>query len=564
MFHDAPIEAGGPRFESPEHPPAEQEPPRELTDAKGHPITRRRAKELLRGAAERMGLAPRRLAVLLALIHFWGVRGIYPGVKSRLAPRAKVSPSTAYTCLGDLCALGLLLWTHRRDEHGHNRSSLFWFTEAFFKLAGIAPTPPPYSEEWSPRAPKSGAKGDPSFHLDPSSSSGSILLTENGDHSSAGARTSAGPPNPFFISNEDDPAFVELARAHVAAHAAKYGPEAERRGERYDPRDANTIRQEHRADVAAELHSLAARAHAFALSKARDDLSPDAIRAELTRAIVREYMHQDRPWLRQKRHPLGGLWAADDSKPCDLRSLGLRVLERWCDALDPGELPTFAELRARAPQLPAPAPALPAEVDAEDLDTVPANDTDPDGIEEARAACAEWCASLDPAAKPGDAGPPRPRPTHRRAPRLDAAAAAELARLDAEEHAARTAHARTQGEIAAELARLDAEEHAARTARARAQRAQTPRGGRFPLPTRPRARGAFLALLAALAGPAPASPLDTGTHPPHDLEHAPHDDGRPTADTDRGPPPPLLRDARARPGARAPRRRRPRGPALRS
>ena len=530
-MHHVPIEAGRSRFEPFEHPPAEQESPRELTDTKGRPITRRRAKELLRSAAERLGLAPRRLAVLLALIHFWGARGLYPGVKSRLAPRAKVSPSTAYACLGDLCALGLILWTHRRDEHGHNRSSLFWFTEAFFRLAGIAPTPPPYSEEWSPQAPKFGAKGNPSFHLDPSSSLGSLDLPEDGDHPLAGAHTSAGPPIPFFVSNEDEPAFGELACTHVAAHAAKYGPEAERRGERYDPRDAGTIRHEHRADVANELHSLAARGHAFALSKARGDLTADAIRAELTRAIVREYMHQDRPWLRKTRHPLGGLWAADDSKPRELRALGLRVLERWCDALDPGELPTFGELRARAPQLPEPDAAS----DPGDLDTAPPA-ADVDDLAEARAACAEWCASL-PAADVDDLDPPEPPPVRHRAPRLPA-------------------------EVAAELARIDAEARGAQAAKARTQRAQRRRGGRAPLPTRPRARAAFLALVAALAGPSQPFPFEARGAELHALdEHGPVQDA--VADTGHGPPP-LLRDARARPGARAPRRRRPRVPSLRS
>lgn len=525
-MHHAPIAAGLPRFEPPEYPPAEQNPARELTDTKGRPITRRRAKELLRDAAERLGMPPRRLAVLLALIHFWGTKGIYPGVKSRLAPRAKVSPSTAYECLGDLCALGLILWTHRRDDHGHNRSSLFWFTDGFFRLAGITPIAPPYSEEWSPQPPKSRHKGDPSSLLDPISSPGSSDLPEDGDHPHARAHTNASAPLPVFLSNDDDPAFVELARTHLEAHAKKYRPAAERRGVPYDPRDAGTIRREHRADVAAELRSFAGRALAFALDHHRHDFTADAIRAELTASIVREYMRQDRRWLREHLHPLGGLWATDDTKPRELRALGLHAFEAWCDALDPGEPPNLAavleeadrrleeseaaaardacaELRARvavAAELPAPAVELDhQEHDAENDDT----------------AAAELPAQL-PARPPRADVPPGRRVT--------------------DEHRA-------------ELARIDAENDDAAAAQ-RARRDRTRRRDRARLATRPRERLALLAALMALA--APPAPLDGPEHEPHD-----HD---PTAAPWTAAAPPLLRDARERPARRAPRRRRaPRG-----
>jgi len=517
-----PIAAGRARFEPPEPPPTEQSPAPELTDTKGRPITRRRAKELLRSAAERLALAPRRLAMLLALIHFWGTRGIYPGVKSRLAPRARVSPSTAYECLGDLCALGLVLWTHRRDEHGHNRSSLFWFTEAFFRLAGITPPPPPYSEEWSPQAPKSRHKGDPSSLLDPSSCPGSLDLPEDGDHLRAHATTSAATPVPVFVSNDDDPAFVELARAHAEAHAAKYLPAAQRRGEPYDPRDAGTIRREHRGDVAAELRGLAARGLAFALDRHRHDLTADAIRVELTARIVREYMRQDRRWLREHLHPLGGLWATDENKPRELRALGLRVLEAWCDALDPGKPPDLtatleeaarhveameaaaartacAELRARTA----------AAVAAGEL---PASLPDLDDQEHDTAAAGELPASL-PEPAPRAAVPPRGH--------------------------------RVTAEIRAELERIDAEARE-RAEHRRARRNRTRHRDRARLATRPRERLALLAALLALA--APLAPLD-GREP------EPPDEGT-TAAPWTAAAAPLLRDARERPARRAPRRRR--------
>lgn len=508
-MHHAPTEPGRARFEAPGTPPAEQPPPREITDAKGRPITRRRAKELLRDAAERMGLAPRRFAVLLAVVHFWQQRGIFPLVRT-IAKRAKVSTSTAYVCLADLCAAQLLLWSHRRDEHGHNRSSLFWFTDELFRLAGIAPLPPPYSEEWRPRAPKSVDKRDPSLHLDPSSSSGSVDPSDNGDPVHARA-TSAPAPIPFFVSNDDDPAFVDLARIHLAAHRKKYGPEAERRGETYDPRDAGTIAREHRADVAAELHGLAARALAFAHSRDRYDLTADAIRLKLTARIVRSFLDLDRTYLREHCHPLGCLWGkgGTDGKPSDLLSIAARVFEDWCANLDPGETTHIADVLASAPgdEPPPPAPH-------EDLEHDPRDEHD-----QIRAACEEL---------------------------LSRRATVEEAR---DEPALRAPHRRGAPPTAAQLrdlARIDEQDRREALARARARRALKPRGGRVPTGTRPRARNAFLAALGALAATLARAP-DLQEPRPELARVDEHDTAR---------TPPKLRDLRARPGACAPRRRR--------
>lgn len=99
-------------------------------------------------------------------------------------------------------------------------------------------------------------------------------------------------PRGQLVFVEAIPAFADLARTHAAAHAERYRLAFEQAGESYTAQLAGTIREEHRADVVAELRNLAGRALAIAQARGRYDLTADAIRVELTARIVHGYMAQ--------------------------------------------------------------------------------------------------------------------------------------------------------------------------------------------------------------------------------------------------------------------------------
>lgn len=439
----------------------------ELTTA--DKITRRRAKTLLERQAAREGLRPSALAVLLAMIDTWQPdRPLRPSIQHTIASmkgrtgKVRMAPSTAYEQIKILRDARILFWQPRRDEHGHNRSSDYWFYPEFFERAGLPAIAPPYSDSESPRPPKARHKREPSRSLIRSSSAGSVDLPETGSERHAPAR---GLPDPAFISPIlDDPAFVLLARLHLAAHCEHYNHRS--------PRQAGTIRRDQRAAVAQELRNLAARAVAIAQARNRDDITADVALLALARLIVADYMALDRPWLNDRRHPLGGLWNGTEGKPCDLVVLGARALERWAEALKPGEPPTIADVLPTAP---------PAEIAAE-----PPTAAEVAEVAAARADLAAAAARF--AAERAAETREEREHTRRRAEPLSAATLAELARIDVE---------------AANGAR----------AKARAARAVKPRGGRQSIGTRARSRLLILAGLAGLAAPpvecddvSPASP----------------------------------------------------------
>lgn len=413
--------------------------------------TRSRAKQLLIRQAQREPLKPARLAVLLALIDCWQPDApLFPRVDLTIAPKARVSPATAYTCLSELRALGIIVWGQRRGEHGHNQSSRYWFTDDFFRRAKLAPVPHPYSKDWSPSGSSNSLQTGPSSSLDRLSESAPLDLTENGrERPRRGAA-----PRPVFVP-KDLREYAELREVHAAAHRQHY-PDG----------DPGSIRADARAAVASELRSLAARAEAYARSKDRYDLDPDALRLDLTRRIVRAYLAQDRPWLLERCHPLGGLWAGD-GKPCDLATLGARELERWCGALEDGYD------RPSPRPTPPPAPEEPPHVETAEE------------AEEARQACAELRAVTAAFSETAPALTPRPV-SHVRPPPLPVQTRDELARIDAE--------ARTES-----------------LARARARRRLAPRGGRATLGARPRERAATLAALLAPADTTHAGPMPEAT-----------------------------------------------------
>ena len=489
-------------------------------DARGRVLSPERVKWKVSRQLLQEGLSSREIALALATVDFSPGGQVTIAAMANIAARGGMGRSTAFKHRAALVARGVLVTEPRHEDDGAQTTSLHAIAPPVFERAGVFFSwPPPSSPETGPR-PGSGHKQDPLSSLDRDLFSGSVDHPDNGKNQRArtreaplfgrgqrraGERTrtvaTSAPPPPL------DPAFVDLATIHAAAHAEHYRSDLEQAGETYTAQLAGTIAEEHRGDVAAELRSFAARALAFAATKGRTDLTADAIRVRLTRRIVRTYMAQDRPWLREHKHPLGGLWGhgGTDGKPCDLLVLGADALEAWCDALDDGPpLPSLAAVLARAPRI---------DPTAEELAEVR------EACAELRAAAADLPALPEP---PPTIEPPRaPEP-----PAEDMRAA--LARIDAE-------------------ARRDA------IAKARARRAAKHRGGRVPSGTRPRARLAFLAALMVLAGTAPRedeapelrgelAPVDG----PPEAHAAPH----------RGPPP-RLRDVRARPGERVPRRGKP-------
>jgi len=504
-------------------------------------------KARMRGAVASLGLPRHVTQAALALIDTWQRgKGLFPE-QATIARRALYGERRMRDALRELRdEHGLITWDNRRYR-GVQTSNLYHWTPAFWSLVNAyggsatggkqsrpqaaivatrrrQPLPTngdlPFSERSSlngiARAPEPPVTSEPSTAAPASEAS---RIPSFSEQQAEGAHASPSP-SPFF-SAEDDPAFVELVILHATAHAEKWGREAQRRGEVYDPADAGSISPEHRTAVAAELRSLAARAHASALAKHRDDLTPDAIRSALTERIVCEFMALDRPYLRAHKHPLGCLWGkgGSDGKPCDLLSIGPRVLEAWCDALDPGEPPPLDALLERA------------------------------DLEAARAACAELRARTAAAVAAGEL----PATLPELAPELDdqehdTAAAGELPAALPEE-APRTVGPlrgqRVSAEICAELERIDAEVRE-RAEQRRARRNRTRRRDRARLATRPRERLALLVALLALAAPRPT--LDV-------REPEPPDEGD-TAALWTTAAAPLLRDARERPARRAPRRRR--------
>ena len=421
----------------------------------------RRYKELLTRHAQRLNLRPSRLAVLLALIRLWDPeRPLYPRVATIARGNgrvlgANVAPSTVHTCLAELREIGALTWEHRRDpQHGHNRSSEYWFPEAFFAAAGLPPIPAVHSENWSLRTPKKRDKKGPSSLLIPSSDldRSSYRNGEKREHS----------PRP---SLEEVPEYEDLRAAVAAAH--------------YDPDAVGTIRRDQRPAVAAELRSLAARAVAVAVARSRYDYTPEMARRELCARIAHLYITLDRPWLREHKHPLGGLW--NPRGPCDLVVLGAAALDAWCGALEDG----YSDLPPPAP--PPPAPPPPAPPPAPPPPALAAEDAP----EEIRRACEELRAALDVPAAPPPRRPAAPPPRDSHTAECRARALEALRRLEAEE----------------------AEKRRSRPAKAR--------GGRAPIGTRPRARAALLAALAHVPEDCPAAEDNPTTRTAPDRRRTP-------------------------------------------
>jgi len=497
-----------PRLKEPTPPPDPLPAP---VDARGHVLSRKALKWMVTQRLLQEGLSSDEFAFAAATLDLSPGGQFTTASMKTIARRAGMGRSTGFKVRSGLLARGIVVTAPQDGDDGACTTNKHAIAPAVFERAGVFFTGPPPSIGWTGPRPRRGHKRDPLSALDPSSGSGSLDLSENGNQH---ARERASP-SPVFVSSNDEPAFVLLVTVHAKAHEDLYRPEAERRGEVYDPRDAGTIRREHRAAVAAELRALAERAHGFALSRHRDDLTVDAIRAELTIAIVRDYMRQDRRWVRDHKHCLGGLWAADESKPRELRALGLRAFEAWCAALDPGEPPPLHELLERA------------------------------DIEAARAACAELRARLAAERAAGELPAPLPELDQEHDDQEhDDTAAGELP-APPPRAAVPPRGQRVTDEIRAELMRIDAEDRERAEAR-RARRNRTRRRSRVRLATRPRERLALLAALMALA--APLATLDGPEHDP------PDDD--PAAAPWTAAAAPLLRDARSGGARRAPRRRR--------
>lgn len=489
-------------------------------DARGRVLSAERVKWKLSRQLLDEGLTFPEVALSVATVDISPGGQVTFAAMRTIAARAGMGRSTAFKHRAALVARGVLVTEPRHEDDGAQTTSLHAIARPVFERAGVFFSwPPPSSPETGPR-PGSGHKQDPLSSLDRDLFSGSVDHPESGKNQRArtreaplfgrgqrraGERTrtvaTPAPPPPL------DPAFADLATIHAAAHAEHYRSDLERAGKTYTAQLAGTIAEEHRADVAAELRSLAARALAFAATRGRTDLDAAAVRVRLTRRIVRAYISQDRPWLREHKHPLGALWGhgGTDGKPCDLLVLGADALDAWCDALDDGPpLPSLAALLASAPRI---------EPTAEEL-------------AEVREACAELrAAAADlpelPEPPPTVEPPPAPEP-----PAEDMRAA---------------------------LARIDAEARRDFIAKARARRAQKHRGGRIQSGTRPRARLAFLAALMVLAGTAPRE----DEAPELRGELAPVDEAPEAHDAPHRGPPLLLRDARTRPGERVPRRGKP-------
>ena len=483
-------------------------------------------KARMRAAVASLGMPRHETQAAFALIDTWQRgKGLFPE-QATIAGRAFYGERRTRDALKALRDEHDLITWERRRYRGVQTSNLYEWTPRFWAIVNAWGGCATAGKKCRPQAAKSAVR-----RRQPLPTNGEIPFSErsslNGIQRGAEAPATTEPPSPApppeaspfpsfseqqaegalgaapFLSDDDDPAFVELTAAHAAAHAARYRAAIEATGQRYSAHDAGTIRRDFRPAVALELRNLAARAHALALGKHRDDLTPDAIRVELTAGIVAAYMAQDRTWLREHRHCLGGLWGngGNDGKPCDLLALAPRVLERWAEALDPGHAPDLAEVLHHAP------PNVEHQDDAGDADDV-------DDTAEIRDACAELRALAQVQDEPHELAP-----------------VPELAELP---------EPRTAAEIRDALERIDAEAREAAPRRPRILR-----GGRAHLATRPRERLALLAALMALAAPAA---LDG-----HD--HAPPDEA-PAAPSWTSAAAPLLRDARERPARRAPRRSR--------
>ena len=484
-------------------------------DARGRVLSAERVKWKLARQLLQEGLTSREVALGVATVDISPGGQVTFAAMGTIAARAGMGRSTAFKHRTALVARGVLVTEPRHEDDGAQTTSLHAIAPPVFERAGVFFSwPPPSSPETGPR-PGSGHKQDPLSSLDRDLFSGSVDHPDNGKNQRArtreaplfgrgqrraGERTrtvaTPAPPPPL------DPAFADLATIHAAAHVEHYRSDLEQAGETYTAQLAGTIAEAHRADVAAELRNLAARALAFAATRGRTDLDAAAVRVRLTRRIVRAFLAQNRPWLREHKHPLGALWGhgGTDGKPCDLLVLGADALDAWCDALDRPPLPSLAALLASAPRI---------EPTAEEL-------------AEVREACAELRAA---AANLPEL--PEPPPT------IEPPAAPEPVE-----------------DMRAALARIDAEARRDAIAKARARR-----GGRIQSGTRPRARLAFLAALMLLAG--------TTTHDDNDNapelrgELAPVDETPEAHDAPHRRPPPRLRDVRARPGERTPRRGKP-------
>lgn len=477
-------------------------------------------KARMRAAVASLGMPRHETQAAFALIDTWQRgKGLFPE-QATIAGRAFYGERRTRDALKALRDEHDLITWERRRYRGVQTSNLYEWTPRFWAVVNAWGGCATAGKECRPQAAKSAVR-----RRQPLPTNGEIPFSErsslNGIQRGAEAHTTTEPPSPAlapeaspfpsfseqqaegalgaapFLSDDDDPAFVELTAAHAAAHAATYRAAIEATGQRYSAHDAGTIRRDFRPAVALELRNLAARAHALALGKHRDDLTTDAIRVELTAGIVAAYMAQDRTWLREHRHCLGGLWGngGNDGKPCDLLALAPRVLERWAEALEPGHAPDLAEVLHNAP------PNVEHQNDVDDT-------------AEIHDACAELRALAQVQDEPHELAP-----------------VPELAELP---------EPRTAAEIRDALERIDAEAREAAPRRPRILR-----GGRAHLATRPRERLAHLAALLALAAPAALDGPD----------HAPPDEA-PAAPSWTSAAAPLLRDARERPARRAPRRSR--------
>ena len=409
----APIEAGRARSKTPARRPADRD--RIATQ-----------KAVMREAVTCMGLQRHETQVLEALIDIWQPGGGLFPEQATIAARALYGERRTRAALKSLREdHELVAWVNRRYR-GVQTSNLYQFTPKFWALVRALTGATTEEKQSRLRAAKDAFRrrqrvptnGDlpgsdlSSLNGEQQPEPASISVTPGAappcatfpspDQSSQEGEDRASPSILAFLDDDgdpafdddDDPAFVKLTKMHRAAHAKKYRATAEETGGRYDVKSAGTIRKDQRAAVAEELRNLAGRAHAFAIGKHREDLTPEAIRIDLTKRIVNAYMAQERTWLLAKHHPLGGLWGqgGDDGKPCDLKAIAPRVWEEWCNDLEPGEPTLIADVLAQRP----PVDELDASRDVED-----------EGVAaEARAACAEFRAMLQHLpAKPHEAPP---------------------------------------------------------------------------------------------------------------------------------------------------------------
>lgn len=151
---------------------------------------------------------------------------------------------------------------------------------------------------------------------------------------------------PVGLSERDDPCFVELAKAHLQGHAAKYRVEIEATGTPYTAACASTIALEYRPAVVQALKGFVEQARSRALTKNRD-LTDEQICRGLFPHIVDAFLARDSSFLRESRHAMGGLWGkggGKDGQLRDLEVLGPGAIDRWADGLAEGEGPDLTRM----------------------------------------------------------------------------------------------------------------------------------------------------------------------------------------------------------------------------